>query len=141
MTWLRGKLPAHEHHVQGVSYAAGSAQSLLQEFLWIVKKRVFWGSPLYHRLSRCRYLPHIPQPQAPCLGWPAEKTQRRHREDTGEHSIINPPNSHCLDREPSKEKYLQRKHQSEEEGLCKGWAVIRICTQRKMTIVKTLYAT
>lgn len=44
-----------------------------------------------------------------------------------------------------KKKRAYKENSRVREGavkcLCEMWAVIRICTQRKMTIVKTLYAT
>lgn len=85
---------------------------------------------------------HITSHIHPCPGSLPQMAGREEAQRTQELSIINPPSSHRLGWEPSKEKkYLQIKHQSEGEGLRKMWAVIRICIQRKMTTVKTLDAT
>lgn len=83
----------------------------------------------------------LPPTYTPAPGSEPQMAGREEGQRTQNYTIIIPLNSHCLDYEPSSQRYLQRKYQSEGVGLCKMWAVIRICIQRKMTIVKTLYAT
>lgn len=90
--WSKGKLPSTRTlPLRGLLHSRWCpdrrpwAQSLLQGFFWIVRRIVFWGSPLDH--PQLHYIPHTPQPQTLCLKWLAEKRDRGHR-STPSYSLL-----------------------------------------------------